>query len=209
MTAIMAQGSLYIISAPSGAGKTSLVKQLITDMDDVIVSVSHTTRPIRPGEMDGVDYHFVSIDEFEQMIHQQAFLEYARVFDNYYGTARQTVEAKLSAGYDVILEIDWQGAQQIRRLMACQSIFILPPSIDILRQRLKNRGQDSDEVINRRMQDAVNEMQHYAEFDYLVVNDDFQQALVELKSILIANRMTLKRQQQKQKGLLAELLGKS
>ena len=205
----MTQGALYIISAPSGAGKTSLVKQLITDMDDVTVSVSHTTRPMRPAETNGVDYHFVATDEFETMIKQQAFLEYARVFDNYYGTARQTVEDQLSAGYDVILEIDWQGAQQIRKLMSCQSVFILPPSIDVLRQRLQNRGQDSEDVINRRMQDAVNEMQHYAEFDYLIVNDDFQQALVELKSIIIANRMRLKRQQQKLRELLVELIGDS
>ncbi len=207
MTTNMIQGALYILSAPSGAGKTSLVKQLITDMDDLVVSVSHTTRSMRPGETNGTDYHFVAIDEFEAMIGQQAFLEYARVFDNYYGTARKTVEAHLSAGYDVILEIDWQGAQQIRKLMSCQSIFILPPSIEVLRQRLKNRAQDSEEVINRRMQDAVNEMQHYAEFDYLIVNDDFQQALVEIKSIIIANRMKLNRQQQKQGDLLAELLG--
>ncbi len=204
--AAMTQGTLYIISAPSGAGKTSLVKQLITDMDDVIVSVSHTTRPMRPGEKDGVDYHFVSVAEFEAMIEQKAFLEYARVFDNYYGTARQTVEANLAAGFDVILEIDWQGAQQIRELMPCQSVFILPPSIEVLQQRLKNRGQDSDDVIARRMQDAVNEMRHYQEFDYLVVNDDFQQALVELKSIIVANRLVIQRQQQKLKPLLAHLV---
>ncbi len=199
-------GALYIISAPSGAGKTSLVKQLIADMDDVMVSVSHTTRPMRPGETDSVDYHFVSTDQFEAMIEQKAFLEYARVFDHYYGTARQTVEANLAAGYDVILEIDWQGAQQIRKQMSCRSVFILPPSIEVLQQRLQKRGQDSDDIIARRMQDAVNEMRHYGEFDYLVVNDDFQQALSELKSIIVANRLLLTRQQLKLKPLLAHLV---
>jgi len=205
----MTQGTLYIISAPSGAGKTSLVKQLIADMTDVVVSVSHTTRPRRAGEVDGVDYHFVSVDDFKAMISEQAFLEYAQVFDNFYGTARKTVEANLAAGQDVILEIDWQGAQQVRKMLPCQSIFILPPSIEVLQQRLQNRGQDDDAVIARRMRDAVSEMRHYAEYDYLLVNDDFQQALAELKSIIMANRLKRASQQQRLKELLAGLLGES
>ena len=205
----MTQGTLYIISAPSGAGKTSLVKQLIAEMTDVVVSVSHTTRPRRAGEVEGVDYHFVSVDAFKAMIAEQAFLEYAQVFDNFYGTAQKTVEANLTAGQDVILEIDWQGAQQVRKMMPCQSIFILPPSIEVLQQRLQNRGQDDKAVIARRMRDAVSEMRHYAEYDYLLVNDDFQQALAELKSIITASRLQRTSQQQRLKGLLAELLGES
>ena len=205
----MTQGTLYIISAPSGAGKTSLVKQLIAEMTDVVVSVSHTTRPKRVGEVEGVDYHFVSVDAFKAMIAEQAFLEYAQVFDNFYGTAQKTVEANLAAGQDVILEIDWQGAQQVRKMMPCQSIFILPPSIEVLQQRLQNRGQDDKAVIARRMRDAVSEMRHYAEYDYLLVNDDFQQALAELKSIITASRLQRTSQQQRLKGLLAELLGES
>ncbi len=205
----MTQGTLYIISAPSGAGKTSLVKQLIAEMTDVVVSVSHTTRPRRAVEVEGVDYHFVSVDAFKAMIAEQAFLEYAQVFDNFYGTAQKTVEANLAAGQDVILEIDWQGAQQVRKMMPCQSIFILPPSIEVLQQRLQNRGQDDKAVIARRMRDAVSEMRHYAEYDYLLVNDDFQQALAELKSIITASRLQRTSQQQRLKGLLAELLGES
>lgn len=203
----MNSGTLYIISAPSGAGKTSLVKQLIADMSDLTVSVSHTTRAKREGELHGRDYFFVPVDEFKRMIRQQAFLEHAQVFDNFYGTAKQTVENNLAAGLDVILEIDWQGAQQVRQMIpASRSIFILPPSIDVLKQRLQNRGQDSDDIIARRMSDAVAEMSHYAEFDYLVVNDDFQQALAELKSIVIANRLVRDRQQQRLAELLPTLL---
>lgn len=206
---IMNSGTLYIISAPSGAGKTSLVKRLISEMTDLTVSVSHTTRSMRDGEQHGRDYFFVSVDEFRAMIERHAFLEHAQVFDNFYGTARQTVENNLASGLDVILEIDWQGAQQVRRMIpASRSIFILPPSIDVLRQRLQGRGQDSGEVIARRMRDAVTEMSHYAEFDYLVVNDDFQQALSELKSIIVANRLSRERQRQKLVDLLPELLGR-
>lgn len=204
----MISGTLFIISAPSGAGKTSLVKKLIAQTQHLTVSVSHTTRARREGEQSGQDYFFVSPDEFRTMIDQQAFLEHARVFDNHYGTASQTVEDSLAAGLDVILEIDWQGAQQVRQMRPdTQSIFILPPSIDVLHQRLQGRGQDSEEVIARRMRDAVTEMSHYAEFDYLVVNDDFEQALTELQSIIIANRQLKSRQQHKLAPLLQELLG--
>ncbi len=203
----MATGTLYIISAPSGAGKTSLVKQLRRDTEHLAVSVSHTTRSPRPGEQNGLDYFFVSIDQFKSMIAENAFLEHAQVFDNFYGTAQQTVEANLAQGQDVILEIDWQGAQQVKTMLPqCVSIFILPPSIAVLNQRLQNRGQDNAEVIARRMRDAVTEMRHYAEFDYLIVNDDFNLALNQLKSIIFANRLQQKRQQQALKPLLDDLL---
>ena len=203
----MITGKLYIISAPSGAGKTSLVKQLKTDMDKLVVSISHTTRNMRTGEVDGSDYFFVAVDEFKTMIESQAFLEHAQVFDNFYGTAQKTVEDNLNQGLDVILEIDWQGAQQVRKMLPnCLSIFILPPSIEVLKQRLQNRGQDNQEVIARRMRDAVTEMSHYPEFDYLIVNDDFNLALSQLKSIIIANRLLQTRQQQLLAPLLQNLL---
>ncbi len=203
----MSKGTLYIISAPSGAGKTSLVKRLVTEADNIAVSVSHTTRTQRPGEENGVDYHFIDEQAFLDMVGHSAFLEHARVFDNYYGTSQQHVERQLLDGKDVILEIDWQGARQVRRLIQdSQSVFILPPSSAALRERLENRGQDDDEVILRRMQDAVNEMSHYAEFDYLVVNDDFEQALNELKCIVRANRLRQVRQERTIEKLLIELL---
>ncbi len=198
---------LYIISAPSGAGKTSLVKQLITDLDRITVSISHTTRNMRPGEKHGQDYYFVELDEYKKMIAEQAFLEYAKVFDNFYGTSRQSVEQLLKNGNDVILEIDWQGARQIRdKIKGSISIFILPPSIDILRKRLEGRGQDNKDVIERRMSDAINEMGHYKDFDYLVVNDDFSQALIELKSIIICHRLEKKRQLENKQFLLETLI---
>lgn len=191
----MNKAKLYIVSAPSGAGKTSLLKQLISDVEQLTVSVSHTTRQMRPGETDGKDYFFTSVDEFKQMIANDAFLEHAQVFDNFYGTSLQSVESTLNKGIDVILEIDWQGAQQVRKMLPnCHSIFILPPSIEVLQQRLENRGQDSKEIIARRMQDAVNEMSHYGEFDYLIVNDDFNLALSELKSIITSHRIEKERQ---------------
>jgi guanylate kinase len=200
-------GKLYIIAAPSGAGKTSLVKQLISDLDQLAVSISHTTRPMRPSEVHGQDYYFISVPEFQAMLAQQAFLECAQVFDNFYGTAQHTVEDKLKKGLDVILEIDWQGAQQIKQLLPDSvSIFILPPSTDVLLQRLRGRGQDDEATIARRMRDAVNEIRHHDEFDYLVVNDDFDQALAELKSIFIANRLTKERQLHQLQGLLTALL---
>jgi len=200
-------GKLYIISAPSGAGKTSLVKQLVADLDGLTVSVSHTTRQMRPGEAHGRDYYFVTVAEFQAMQQKQAFLEHARVFDNFYGTAQQTVEENLKQGLDVILEIDWQGAEQIKKLLPDSlSIFILPPSTEVLLQRLRNRGQDGEEIIARRMRDAVTEMRHHDAFDYLVVNDDFALALTELKSVIIANRLTRQRQIHELQPLLASLL---
>jgi guanylate kinase len=203
----MNKGTLYIISAPSGAGKTSLVKKLITKMDDLIVSVSHTTRQTREGEIHGKDYFFVDVETFRTMQGENAFLECAQVFDNFYGTAQQTVEDNLAQGMDVILEIDWQGAEQVRRLMPDSvSIFVLPPSIETLRQRLEARGKDAAEIIERRMQDAVTEMSHYPEFDYLIVNDNFNEALDALKSIVIANRLNQPRQSHKLQQLLTTLL---
>ena len=203
----MSKGTLYIISAPSGAGKTSLVKELISDSKDIMVSVSHTTRSMRPGEQDGVDYHFIDKDAFVSMVEHSAFLEHAKVFDNYYGTSQQHVERQLLNGKDVILEIDWQGARQVRRLIQdSQSIFVLPPSAAALKERLQKRGQDDDDVIDRRMLDAVNEMSHYAEFDYLVVNDDFDQALQDLKCIIKSNRLCQLQQERSLEKLLIELL---
>jgi guanylate kinase len=203
---VMSQGRLFIISAPSGAGKTSLVKHLIAHTRDLSVSTSHTTRPMRPGEMNGQDYFFVSNAQFAAMLEQQAFLEHAQVYDNFYGTAQQNVEALLNNGQDVILEIDWQGAQQVKKMLPeSVSIFIFPPSIDVLQQRLLARGQDSDAVIARRMRDAIAEMSHYQEFDYLIVNDDFQQAFFEIQSIITTYRLERERQRHKLQALLDNL----
>lgn len=203
----MHSGMLYIVSAPSGAGKTSLVKALIEQLDGIEVSVSHTTRAMRPGEVDGTHYHFVTEQKFLEKVGQGEFLEHAQVFDNFYGTSRLTVEERLAQGFDVILEIDWQGAAQVRKQMPeSLSIFILPPSREELDRRLRGRGQDSEEIIARRMQDAVNEMSHYPEFDYLVINDDFEQALAELKAIVIGNRMRLDRQEKRHEQLLSDLV---
>lgn len=203
----MSKGTLYIISAPSGAGKTSLVKGLMADAEDIAVSVSHTTRKMRDGEQDGVDYHFIEQQDFLNMVSAGAFLEHAKVFDNYYGTSQQHVEQQLLQGQDVILEIDWQGARQVRKQFEQSlSIFILPPSSQALRERLQNRGQDNEEIINRRMKDAVNEMSHYAEFDYIIVNDDFDIALQDLSSIFKTNRLRQLQQERKLENLLIELL---
>ena len=200
-------GTLYIVSAPSGAGKTSLVKALVDAQPQVRVSVSHTTRAMRPGEVDGVNYHFVSREEFLARLERNEFLEHAEVFGNLYGTSQRWLEQTLAEGYDLILEIDWQGAQQVRKLMPqARSIFILPPTQEALRQRLNNRGQDSDEIIEKRMREAVSEMSHYVEYDYLVINDDFAHALIDLQSIFRANQLKQQAQQQRHARLLSELL---
>ncbi|MEO0442214.1 MAG: guanylate kinase [Pseudomonadota bacterium] len=200
-------GTLYTISAPSGAGKTSLVKALLAQDDKLSVSISHTTRPQRPGEVDGSDYYFIDQDTFLEMLNKRDFLEHAQVFQNYYGTSKIWVEDTLSQGLDVILEIDWQGAQQVRQLMPdTQGIFILPPSRESLEQRLQGRAQDDDSVIQQRMQEAIGEMSHYVEAQWLVVNDNFQQALAELKAIIAAQRLKLSSQQQKHRQLLTDLL---
>lgn len=200
-------GTLFIFSAPSGAGKTSLVKALLQQTSHIGISVSHTTRAPRPGEVNGQDYHFVSVAEFQQMIGTGAFLEHAQVFDNFYGTSQAWVEQELTAGRDVILEIDWQGAQQVRRLMPdAVSVFIIPPSIAALEQRLTGRGQDDAETIARRMRDAQSEMSHYGEYDYLIVNDNFDNALAELRSVVVARRHRLSAQQARHADTLASLL---
>ena len=202
-----ASGDLYVISAASGAGKTSLVAALQSSQPGLHVSVSHTTRPRRSNESDGVDYHFVSEEDFVAMIDADAFLEHARVFDRRYGTARKSVEKFLAAGEDVILEIDWQGAGQVRqRHPGCVGIFILPPSRESLAQRLAGRAQDSDEVIARRMRDAVAEMSHFSEFDYLVINDAFEVALADLRSIIRCRRLCRQRQSIVHRELIGSLL---
>lgn len=203
----MPKGQLYIISAPSGAGKTSLVKALVAEDPDLVVSISHTTRPQRVGEVDGVNYHFVTTDQFLGLLAQDAFLEHAEVFGHYYGTTHQVVAQQLDLGRDVVLEIDWQGARQVRRLMAdAASIFILPPSRAELERRLTERGQDGAEVISARMAKATAEMSHYAEFDYLLINDRFERALIELRAIVLAKRLALPRQSSKLCNLITDLL---
>ncbi|HAB91611.1 MAG: guanylate kinase [Thiopseudomonas sp.] len=200
-------GTLYIVSAPSGAGKTSLVKALIDTMAQVRVSVSHTTRAMRPGEVDGVNYHFTAREDFVEMLKQGDFLEHAEVFGNLYGTSHSWVKQTLAKGYDLILEIDWQGAQQVRKLVPdAKSIFILPPTHKDLRQRLHNRGQDADDVIDLRMQQAIAEMSHYVEYDYIVINDQFATALDDLKAIFRANQLRLESQQKRHTQLLCDLL---
>jgi guanylate kinase len=181
----MNHSNLFIVSAPSGAGKTSLVKALVDDVTDVVVSVSHTTREMRPGEVDGENYFFISYKVFLQMIKQNEFLEYAKVFDHFYGTSQASVEKLLNQGLKVILEIDWQGAELVReKIKGAQSIFILPPSKAALESRLRGRGQDSEDIIARRMRDAESEMSHYAEFDHIVLNDNFDQAQRELTALI-------------------------
>ncbi len=203
----MSLGTLYIISAPSGAGKTSLVKALLERLAGVAVSVSHTTRAARPGEQEGVDYHFTDKAEFERLAAAGEFLEHARVFDNYYGTRRTSVLERLEAGEDVILEIDWQGARQVYAAFPqALRVFILPPGRQALQERLTARGQDSDAVIGRRMADAINEMQHYDEYDYLIFNDDFDIALTELEALFRARRLRREAQQQRFAGELRALL---
>jgi len=201
-----ATGTLYIISAPSGAGKTSLVKALVENDPSIQVSISHTTRPKRPAEVDGVNYHFIDRERFIDMVGAGAFLEHAEVFGNFYGTSEQWVDDTLAKGIDVILEIDWQGAQQVRKLKSCVTVFITPPSRDELRRRLTSRGQDSPEVIERRLGEAASEIAHYSEYDYLVVNDDFQQALADLQAIVRARRLLTQVQQYRHGELLNDLL---
>jgi len=206
--------NLFIIAAPSGCGKTSLVEALIKKTKNLCVSVSHTTRPPRPDEANGINYYFVSIDEFEEMIKKNAFVENAMVFDNHYGSSSQLIKEKLDEGVDVILEIDWQGARQVKINMPnAISIFILPPSKEALLGRLQQRAQDNDETINKRMSDAQNQMRHFNEFDYLVINDDFSSALNDLNLIIClpdkASKcfsLSLSEQSKKYKKLLNKLI---
>ena len=201
-------GKLYIIAAPSGAGKTSLVKAMVESTPHVRVSVSHTTRGIRPTEIDGVNYHFTTVDSFRQMLRDDVFLEHAEVFGNYYGTSRHWVQEQLNQGEDVILEIDWQGARQVRSLMSdVASIFILPPSLDALRERLIGRATDDLSIVERRMSQAVSEMSHYDEFDYLVINDEFDLALRDLQTIIRSHRLSTNWVRHYKEDLLKGLLG--
>ena len=202
-----ARGNLFIVSAPSGAGKTSLVAALVERIPDLCISISHTTRPQRPGEADGINYHFTDRETFLKMVAENRFLEHAEVFGNLYGTSADWVESARREGQDVILEIDWQGATQVRHLVpdAC-SIFILPPSLQVLAERLRARGQDDEEVIGRRLAGAREEMSHYPEFDYLLVNDDFERALHDLASIVGSCRLQQSAQQGRLAPVLADLL---
>ncbi|GAA5645517.1 MULTISPECIES: guanylate kinase [Vibrio] len=205
----MGKGTLYIVSAPSGAGKSSLISAMLETNPTYAmkVSVSHTTRGMRPGEQDGVHYHFVQKEHFEDLIAQNAFLEYAEVFGNYYGTSRIWIEENLEKGIDVFLDIDWQGARQIRQQMPqARSVFILPPSNGELERRLNARGQDSDAVIAKRMAEAKSEISHYNEYDYVIVNDDFDGALMDFKAIIRAERLKQDKQAAKYKGMLDALL---
>ena len=182
------RGKLIILSAPSGGGKSSLAKALIEADDQVAVSVSHTTRAPRPGEQNGIDYHFVDVDQFQKMVADDQFLEHAQVFDNFYGTSVQAVESLLAAGKHVLLDIDWQGMRGIKaRLPEAISVFILPPSRDELEKRLRSRGQDSEDIIARRMRDAESEISHYNEFEHVIINDEFEAALADLQAIVAGN----------------------
>ena len=201
------RGKLFVIAAPSGAGKTSLVRALMQRRPALRFSISYTTRQQRPNERHSHDYFFVDKPEFERMVAAGEFLEHARVFDNYYGTSRRQVEQLLDASQDVLLEIDWQGAQQIRRaLPECRSIFVLPPSREALEQRLRGRGTDSDEVIARRLRDSLADLSHWNEFDYSVVNDDFERATQDLEAIVTGHGEHLRRDRPELRELLARLL---
>ena len=204
------RGSLFIIAAPSGGGKTSLVNALLKHDPRLVLSISHSTRPARPGEIDGQHYHFVSEAEYKQMVDNGDFMEHARVFDHYYGTNRNSVALQLEQGRDVILEIDWQGARQVRTVFPdCCLIFIIPPSLESLHKRLTGRGQDSEKVIQRRMRDARAEISHWAEFDHLVVNDSFETALEELHAIINDHRNLKPHKVNKNHQFLAQQLGRS
>lgn len=203
----MILGTLFIVSAPSGAGKTSLVKGLVNSVPDITASVSYTTRPRRSAEIEGWDYHFIDPETFEEMVQAGAFLEDARVFDHRYGTAEAAVDEELAQGRDMILEIDWQGAQQVReRRQESRSVFILPPSREVLEQRLRGRGQDSEAVIQRRLEEAVAEVAHHADYDYLIVNDDFDRALASLAAIVQSHRQRRPAQAEKHRNLIAQFL---
>lgn len=206
-TILQACGHLLIVAAPSGAGKTSLVRALLAADAQIRVSVSYTTRPPRPGEQDGIDYHFIDRARFAELIAADALLEHAEVHGNHYGTGRALVEAERQAGFDVLLEIDWQGAHQVRsRVAQTCSIFILPPSREVLLDRLQRRGADSAEVIARRMDNAREEIAHHGDFDYLIVNDDFDHALADLRAIISAQRLQRAVQVQRQARLIEQLL---
>lgn len=202
-----AKGNVFIVAAPSGGGKTSLVRNLIDTLDNIKVSISHTTRPMRAGEQQGVDYFFVDEAQFMDMVNDNAFIEHARVFNYFYGTSSAQIVEQLNQGIDVLLDIDWQGAEQIRRIFPdAVSVFIVPPSLDALKQRLQNRGRDDSKVIEERMVKAQDEMSHYPEFDYLIVNDHFEIAAAELRSIVVSRRLQMKRQVIEQAKLLSFLL---
>ncbi len=203
----MSQGTLFVICGPSGVGKSSLVKALVENTDKLEVSVSHTTRKSRTGEQNGVNYNFVTEVEFMDMLNSNSFFEYAQIFGNYYGTSQQWVTQRLNTGTDVILEIDWQGAQQVKRLKPeTVGIFILPPSRATLEERLHLRSTDSNEVITQRLHGATQEMSHYAEFDYLAINDDFAKTWHDLQTIVFSQGFKQSIQSQKNQELLAELL---
>ena len=206
--------NLFIIAAPSGCGKTSLVNALLKKSSNICVSVSHTTRKPRPEEVDGTNYHFISVNEFQEMIKDNKFVEFAKVFENLYGSSRQLIEDNLNNNIDVILEIDWQGARQVKiNMPKAISIFVLPPSKEALLERLKNRAQDDELTINNRMSEAENQMRHFNEFDYLIINNDFNEALSDLESIIIPSNkasdrfnLSLEEQSNKHKNLLKKLL---
>lgn len=203
----MQKGKLYIVSAPSGAGKTSMLKQLTGRMPELNISISHTTREARPGEEHGVNYFFTSKDEFKKAVEANEFYEYAEVFGNFYGTSRKAVESMLDEGKDVILEIDWQGARKVReQIPDAVSIFILPPSKAELAARLNDRQTDSAEVVERRMSEARDEMVHYDEYDYVIINDDFDQAVNELQAVFVAEGLKLASQEARNAALFADLL---
>ena len=200
-------GNLFIVAAPSGGGKTSLVRKLVGSLKDIVISVSHTTRSLRPGEAEGVDYFYVDQPTFITMVENGEFLEHATVFNHFYGTSKAQIRQRLEAGIDVVLDIDWQGAEQIRHSFPeSVSIFIIPPSMDILKQRLVDRKRDDEQTIKRRMQSARDELSHYNEFDFLIVNDDFDKAAAELMSVVVAQRLRIHRQSEQQSKLLSFLL---